>query len=69
MILLNTPANNNSVVVKNTSNLDLMQHYPVINQDEVYRLDDLRSDDEYWKTCLSNGNILFKKYFGDYRGT
>lgn len=68
LVFLNTPHDTEAVVVKNSSNLELMMHYPVFDTAGIAGLGALIQDDKYWQGCLEQGRKLSTKYFSDFRG-
>ena len=68
LVFLRTPTEGNAAVVKESSNLELMEHFPVLDADRVETLGQLLNDSVFWESCLRNGRQLSDKYFANYRG-
>lgn len=68
LVFLSTPHADDAVVTRNSSNLELMTHYPVLDAAGIAGLGALIQDDDYWQNCLEQGRILSAKYFSDLRG-
>ena len=69
IIFLKTPTKETATVLKESSNLELMQHFPAIGPDETCRLKGLVLDDDYWQTKLAASRSLSDRYFADLRGS
>lgn len=69
LVFLKTPANDNATVLKNSSNLELMQCFPVISNNDIEKFEILLCNDDYWEKSMDKSKFLFDKFFGDYRGT
>lgn len=68
-VFLKTPSKDSATVIKGSSNLELMGHFPAIKPNEVNQLLALISDQAYWQSKLNDSRILSDRYFADYRGT
>jgi hypothetical protein len=68
LVFLSTPHADDAVVTKNSSNLELMEHYPVLDSADIAGLGALIENAEYWQNCLEKGRTLSAKYFSDLRG-
>jgi hypothetical protein len=69
LVFLKTPAVDTATVVKESSNLDLMKYFPVLEVGQVETLGALINDTDYWVNCLAFGRELSDKYFANYRGS
>jgi hypothetical protein len=69
LVLLKTPKYDESLMAKNSSNLELMKYFPTITVSEVDSLRSLFNDTVYWQKVLEDSRQLSDKYFADYRGT
>jgi hypothetical protein len=56
-------------VLKESSNLELMKYFPVLEIEQVGTLGALLNDTDYWVSCLGFGRELSDKYFANFRGT
>ena len=68
LIFLDMPHEVDAVVVKNSSNLELMTQYPVVDAAGIAGVGALIQDEEFWQGCLEQGRRLSAKYFSDFRG-
>jgi hypothetical protein len=68
LVFLDMPHDADAVVVKNSSNLELMKEYPVVDTSGIAGIGALIQNDEYWQDRLKQGRKLSAKYFSDFRG-
>jgi len=68
LVFLKTPAVDTATVLKESSNLELMKYFPVLEVEQVGTLGALINDTDYWVNCLAFGRELSDKYFANYRG-
>ena len=68
MVLLEVPGARDWYTVRNASNLELAQHYPVFGPDRAGGIGALLENEEYWRDQESRVAPLADKYFADFRG-
>ena len=69
LVFLKTPSKESATVVKESSNSELMVHFPVLEPGEVRRLPALLADRVFWADKREEYATLSDRYFADYRGT
>lgn len=69
LVFLKTPTPESATVLKESSNKELMQHFPALDPGEVGRLRELARDESYWQAKLIEARVLSDRYFADYRGS
>ena len=68
LVFLKTPTVDIATVLKESSNLELMKYFPVLEIEQVGTLGALLNDTDYWVSCLGFGRELSDRYFANYRG-
>jgi len=68
LVFLKTPTVDTATVLKESSNIELMKHFPVLEIEQVGTLGALLNDTDYWAKCMGFGRELSDKYFANYRG-
>jgi hypothetical protein len=68
LVLLKTPKYDESLMAKNSSNLELMKYFPTVTVNEVDSLRLMFNDTVYWQKVLKDSRQLSARYFADYRG-
>lgn len=68
MVLLEVPGARDWYTVRNASNLELAQHYPVFGPDRADGIAALLEDEPYWRAQETSAAQLAGKYFADFRG-
>jgi hypothetical protein len=68
LVFLKTPTVDTATVLKESSNLELMKYFPVLEIEQVETLGALLNDTDYWVSCLGYGRELSDKFFANYRG-
>lgn len=68
MVLLEVPGARDWYTVRNASNLELIEHYPVVGPARAEQLGALLEDEDYWRQQAARAVPLADKYFADFRG-
>lgn len=68
LIFLKTPTKKTATVVSESSNVELMRHFPTVEANEIDQLGSLIQDEAYWQEKLSESRTLSDIYFANYRG-
>ena len=68
MVLLEVPGARDWYTVRNASNLELTEYYPVIAPERAGNLGALLDDEDYWRQQAARAAPLADKYFADFRG-
>ena len=68
MVLLEVPGARDWYTVRNASNLELTEYYPVIAPEGAGNLGALLDDEDYWRQQAARAAPLADKYFADFRG-
>jgi hypothetical protein len=69
LLFLEVPVSANAAIVKNSSNLEIMKHFPILKVEDIKYLENIINNERYWQECMNNAKNLSKKYFSDYRGS
>lgn len=68
LVFLKTPTTDSATVLRESSNLELMKYFPVLEVEQANTIGALLNDTSYWNESLMYGRNLSDKYFANYRG-
>ena len=68
LLFLKTPGSDSAAVAKESSNLELLKYFPLVEAADIGNLGALLNNASYWKERLELARALSDRYFADYRG-